>query len=193
MAITTLDGVLAGMKPGESFLKVGATGEAAGCIRSTAYDSGLPGAMVAPSAGLSGEALTSYAGQIPFSNPASGYTYLARLQAAANIIGKVYLCDRLWQNSGIVVTTLTEQAINSVALPARDKNGSSNGEGVFVAIEVSTTTTNASAITNTTLNYTNSEGVSGRTATITSFPATAQKSTFVPFQLQSGDTGLNTL
>ncbi len=193
MAITTLDGVIAGMRPPEDILKVGGTMEAVGVHHSLFYTSGRPGAAGAPTPGFSGEALTSYAGQIPWVNPPSGNSYLARLQASASQIGCLLLFDRLWHNSDIVVTTITVQTINSVAWPARDRDGTVNGENILVAIEVRTATTNASAITNTTMSYTNQLGISGRTATIASFPATAAAGTFVLFQLQAGDTGVQSI
>lgn len=193
MAIITLDGIIAGMRPPEDFLKVTVTMEAIGIHHSLAYVSGRPGAAIAPTPGMAGAALTSYPGQIPFVNPASGNTYLARLCVTPSLAGALILYDRLWHNSGIVVTTITAQTINSVAWPARDRNGTVNGENVLVGIEVSTATTNASAITNTTMSYTNQAGVAGRTATIASFPATAVAGTFVPFQLQAGDTGVRSI
>lgn len=193
MAIVSLDGIIAGMRPPEDFLKVGAAMEAVGIHHSWAYTSGRPGAAVAPTPGLGGAALTAYAGQIPFVNPGSGNTYLARLQASGSGTGCLLLYDRLWHNSGIVVTTTTAQTINSVAWPARDRDGSTNGEGVQVWIEVSTATTNAGAITNTTMSYTNQAGTAGRTGTIASFPATAVAGTMVPFQLAAGDTGVRSI
>lgn len=87
MAITTLDGVIAGMQPPQDFLKVGVTMEAAGVFYTHFYRPGRPGAAVAPTPGLAGEALTSYSGQIPFTNPVSGNTYLARLQANSSATG----------------------------------------------------------------------------------------------------------
>lgn len=194
MTITTLDGVIAGMRPPEDFLKVGGTMEAAGVFHSLFYTSGRPGAAVAPTPGMNGEALTSFAGQIPFVNPVSGNSFLARLSASSSgSVGCLLLLDRLWHQSGIAVTTTTSQALSSVAFPARDRDGTNGGENVLVAIEVSTATTNASAVTNTTLSYTNQAGSGGRTATITSFPATAAAGTFVPFQLQAGDTGIRSV
>ena len=194
MAITTVDGLLAGLQPPVDFLKVGATMEAAGIFYTPFYVSGAPGAAVANGQALAGAALTSYAGQLPFTNPVSGNTYLARLTASATTAGKLVLIDRLWHNDSIAETTTTGQTITSATLPARDRNGSTNGEGVMVAIEVSAATTNAGAVTNTTLTYTNSTNTGGtRTATISSFPATAVAGTFVPFQLQAGDTGVRSL
>jgi hypothetical protein len=118
---------------------------------------------------------------------------LAGLSAAATVSGKLMLADRLWHNASITSTTTTAQTINSATLPARDSAGTTNGAGVLVGLEVSTATTNGSAITNTTLNYTNSAGVSGRTATIASFPATAVAGVFVTFQLQAGDVGVRSI
>lgn len=193
MAISTLDGVIAGMRPPEDFLKVGGTMEAAGLHHSLLYTSGRPGAAVAPSPGMGGAALTTYAGQIPWVNPGAGNSYLARLVAASSQTGCLLLVDRLWHNSGIAVTTTTGQTVNSVAWPARDRDGSTNGEAVMVALEVSTATTNAGAVTNTTLTYTNQAGTASRTATMASFPATAVAGTFVPFQLAAGDTGIRSI
>jgi len=189
MAITTLDGLIAGFTQPRELLKVGGTMEAAGVLHSLFYAGGSPGAAAVPSPGMAGAALTSYAGQIPFSNPVSGNTYLAGLSAAAGVAGKLLLVDRLWHNSGINVTTTTAQTINSVAWPARDRDGSANGVGVLVGIEVSTATTNGSAVTNTTLSYTDSDNNAGATGTIASFPATAVAGTFVPFQMAAGDAG----
>jgi len=194
MAITTLDGVIAGLKPPQDFLKVGGTMEAAGVHYSYAYTSGRPGAIAASTAGLSGEALTTLSGQIPWSNPVSGNSYIGRLQASCSgSAGALILYDRLWQNSGIVVTTTTSQTIDSVAWPARDRDGSTDGVNILVGIEVRTATTNAAAITNTTMTYTNSAGTGSKTATISSFPATAVAGTFVPFQLAAGDVGVRSI
>lgn len=199
MAITTLDGVRAGLMPPVDFFKAQSAGEAAGVPYSTFYTAGLPEAAAAPSPGLSGAALTSYAGQIPFQNPVSGNAYLARFDglmlalASSNVMVQSILLDRLWHNSGIDVTGLLGQTINSVAWPARDRNGSTDGDGVFVGLEVSAATTNAGAITSITMDYTNSAGTSGRTGAIASFPATAVAGTFVLFQLQSGDVGVRSV
>jgi hypothetical protein len=193
MAITTIDGIIAGMQPPQDFIKTFVTMEAAGLFHSSFYLVGRPGAAAVPSPGIGGAALTSYSGQIPFTNPVSGNTYLARLQAAAANGGCLLLCDRLWHNSGIAITTTTAQTVDSVAFPPRDRDGTSNGENVLVALEVSTATTNASAVTNTTMSYTNQSGTAGRTATIPSFPATCTVAGFIPFMLQAGDTGVRSI
>lgn len=193
MAITTVDGIIAGLQVPQPFFKVGATMEAIGVLHSLFYTTGVPGAAVAPTPGLAGAALTTYAGQIPYTNPGAGNGYLAGINASASLAGTLYLCDRLWHNSGFTQTTTTAETVNSAAFPARDKAGSTNGDGVLVGLEVSTATTNAGAITNTTMSYTDQGGTAGNTATIASFPATAVAGTFVPFQLAAGDTGVRSI
>lgn len=193
MAIETIDEALASMRPPEDFLKVGVTMEAAGVFYSPFYVTGRPGAAAAPSPGLNGAALTTYAGQIPFTNPAIGNSYLARLEASASVAGKLLVCDRLWHNSGYTVTTTTAQNTTHPGIPARDQNGATNGDNVMLGIEVSTATTNGAAITNMTASYTDQSGNAGATATIASFPQSATVGTFVPFQLAAGDTGVRSV
>lgn len=196
MAILDLDGIVAGFKPAQRFWKQGGIMEsptATDICHSMFYGNGRPGAGVAPSSGLNGSALTSVSGQIPFTNPVSGNTYLGAFDCASSGVGRMVLCDRLWHNSGIVVTTTTAQSITFPTLPARDMNGSSNGEGVMIAIEVSVLTGNGAA-TSPTISYTNSAGTSGRTGTMVSnFPASAQPGTFATFMLEAGDTGVRSV
>lgn len=194
MAITTLDGLIAAGKPAESILKAAFTGEVAGGFHSTLYLAGRPGAGVAPTPGLGGAALTSYSGQIPFPAAVGGQNvHLARFEAAqAANVGGVILADRLWHNSGFTITTTTAQTVNSVAFPARDRNGSTNGVGVEVGLEFSATSTNA-AISNTTMSYTNDAGTAGRTATLPTTTTSILAGTFLPFLLAAGDTGVRSI
>ncbi len=194
MAITNLDGVIAGLQPVQPVLKSSFTGQAAGAFFSSFYLAGLPGAAAAPSPGINGSTLTSYTGQIPFPATGVGNTYLASMDVTGTAnVGGVLLCDRLWHNSGTVVTTTTAQAISIGILPARDQNGTTNGAGIQLAVEVTTATTNGAPVTNMTASYTNQSGTSGRTATVTSFPANAVAGTFVPFNLAAGDTGMRSI
>lgn len=117
MAITTLDGLIAGMQPPQEFYKIGAGTQVIGRQYSTAYAAGYPGAMAAPAGGLQGLGLTTKAGQISFTNPGSGNTYLARLACEAILPGSLLLCDRLWENSGNSATSTTTQT-HSVAASA---------------------------------------------------------------------------
>lgn len=190
MAITTADGCIAGMQYPRDFIK-GLTGlMVAGRPHSLFYSAGLPPAAAACTAGIGGEVLTTYAGQIPFTNPVSGNTYLARLQAGATIAGSLLLCDRLWQNSGIGITTLTKQDFTgSAQIPARDASGTNNGVGVFAGVEVSGAT--GAGIPTLTLEYTNQVGTALQTATnIIATIASSIAGTFYPIGLAAGDTGI---
>lgn len=189
------------------FLKIGTASEAVAVRYGYAKDSGLPGAWVPGAPGINGwwtdaSAATNAAnpagatqtGSPQLANPTSAY-WLTRIGLASSVAHAVQLLDLLWYNTGIAVTTTTNQAIAmpGTSIPSRDKNGTTNGEDWMAGIYVTTATTNAGAVTNTTLSYTNSEGTAGRTATIASFPATAVAGTFVPFQLQAGDRGIRSI
>lgn len=196
MAITTVDGIIAGAKPPQFFYKFLSTGLTAGQTASLFYSTGVPGPAVAPTPGINGTTnLTSYAGQIPFTNPSSGQnTYLTRLTAAGyNTVsqGNLMLCDRIWHNSGITMNSTATQNIVSPTFPARDNNGTSNGDGYLIGLEVSA---NCGAQTPTiSVVYTNPANQS-RTATFqlatTASPAVGR---FFPLALQGTDKGVKSI
>lgn len=180
-----------------SFLKIGTAPEAAGSWYCHSKDSGFPGAWSVGTPGLNGRntdgTSANDAGCINIGNAGSGAWYLRDVNVSATVAGQFNLFDVLWVNSGLVVTTTTAQNITQPTLPARDNNGGTNGVGIYAGILVTAATTNGAAVTNTTLSYTNSDGVAGRTATMASFPQTAVVGTFVPFQLQAGDKGIRSI
>ena len=192
MAITSLDLAIAGERPVEEYAKAVTGTLVAGRPFSPFYLAGVPGAAVAPTPGLAGAALTSYAGQIPVP-PASGNTHLAYFQCTSSAqSGGVILADRLWHNSGFTITLATAQTVNSVAWPARDKNGATLGDGVYLGVEVSTAT--GAGVPTITVSYTNSAGVAGRTATNTvPTVATSAAGTFYPIGLAAGDVGVRSV
>jgi hypothetical protein len=192
MAITTFDQAIAGLLAPYPFYRYSPAPEAAGVPYVLHYHEGFPGKAVAPSPGVNGAALTTYAGMLQFP-AASNNTHLFSFSMQSDTFGQYWLCDRLWHNSGLVATTTTTQAITTPTWPARDRNGSTDGQGLMIGLEVSTATTNGSAITNTTLTYVDSAGGTGNTATIASFPATAVAGTFIPFELAAGDIGVRSI
>lgn len=192
MAITTLDGALAGMQYPREIVKALTGTMVAGRPHSLLYLAGIPGAAVAPTPGLGGAALTTYAGQLPFTNPASGNTHVARLAGQATIAGQLLLVDRLWHNSGIVITQTTPQTIDSVAWPARSADGTANGEGVLVGVEVSAVT--GAGTPTLTIGYTNQAGTAGKTGTnVVAAVASSIAGTFYPIGLAAGDTGVRSI
>lgn len=198
MAITTLAGAESGIQYPWRIVKTQSTAGTANYPRSLFYGGGFPAPAAAPSSGVAGTALTTYAGQIPFTDPASGNTYLSRLRTSltgtsfTSSAAVVIIADRLWHNSGLTPTVVTSQTVNSVTWPARDINQSINGEGVLIGMEVSTA---FPAGTQTyTINYTNSGGTAGRTGSmVATTVASAPVGTFYPFGLASGDTGVKSI
>lgn len=156
-----------------------------------------PIAPAIPTPGLAGAVCTAATlnGGLGFKNPAAGNTkYLSRVEYDCGTVDQLVIFDRLWHNSGIVIGTTTAQTVNSVTLPARDRKGTTNGEGCWLFLEVyGVDTTNAAAITTITASYTNSAGVAGRTAMIYNWPATTRVGTMVMFDLQAGDVGVQSV
>jgi hypothetical protein len=137
---------------------------------------------------------TVTAGFIPFVNAAGGnQKYLGALELFATNPGYIVLMDTLWWNSGLSVTTTTEQTLTAAASPARDNDGSSNGNGVEAGILVTTATTNSSAVTTITYKYTNSDGTAGLVGALPSFPATATAGMLTPLPMNTGDKGVRSI
>lgn len=180
-----------------NIFKAGTAPEAAGSTYSFAKDGGLPGAITFGTPGVAGRAVVNEAGAIPLPTPV-GANYLTQLLISAAVAGTYELWDLLWLNSGLVVTTTTDQTVNSVAFPERDDNGTANGAGCAIGMLFTAAATNAAAIANATVRYTNSAGTAGRTATLRAvggmqIPATPVVGTIVWFQLQAGDTGVSSI
>jgi hypothetical protein len=192
MAITTFDGAGAGQKQPAQMMKALSGTLVAGRPFNPWYLAGVPGAAVAPAPGVAGAALTSYAGQIAIP-AASGNTHLFKFSGASSAQGgTLLLCDRLWHNSGLVVTTTTAQTVNSVAWPARDTTGTTDGKQVHIGLEISAAT-GAGAATPS-ISYTNDAGTAGRTSTtLDAYVATSAQGTFYRLGEQVGDTGVRSI
>jgi len=184
------------------FMKSGTAADTVGYWYCTAKDAGFPGAWAPGTPGVNGRVtdgtLTADFGCIPIANPATGNNYLTELIMQSNINHYHLFFDCLWVNSGIVVTTTTAQAITTPTLPARDVDGGTNGEGCMIAMLTTTANTNAAAIANSTISYTNSKGVAGRTATLTAIAGSQITispviGTITWFNLAAGDTGVQSI
>lgn len=194
-------GAYSGMAYG--FMKSGTASDATGYWYCTSKDAGFPGAWSPGTPGINGRntdgTTAADNGCVPIKNPATGGNYLTEIQMAASVNHSHLLFDVLWVNTGIVVTTTTAQTITMAsALPARDINGTTNGEGCMIALLTTTANTNAATVANTTVSYTNSDGTAGRTATLTAIvgsqiPATPVIGTIVWFNLQAGDKGVRSV
>jgi hypothetical protein len=146
---------------------------------------------------LNGVALSNpIAGSLPFTDPNMGNAYLARLDmnhGAPSITESMWiLCDRLWHNGGYTITSSSAQNSTTPTWPARDEDGSTNGKGVQLALEISSTV--GAATPTVTVSYTNSAGTSGRSATniIGTNSAAATHSVYL-LSLQAGDLGVRSV
>lgn len=184
------------------FMKSGTLSDAIGYWYCTSKDAGFPGAWSPGTPGINGRVTdgtqSADFGSIPIANAAIGANFLTEIQMASSTNHSHLFFDCLWVNSGIAVTTTTAQAITTPTLPARDVNGTTNGEGCMIAMLTTTANTNAAAIANSTVNYTNSDGVSGRTATLSAIPGsqipvTPVVGTIIWFNLQAGDKGVRSI
>jgi len=195
MAITTLAGAIAGLLPPIQIAMKAITPSGNNVYSFwAAIGGGFPPTAAAPAAGLSGEALVGpVVGSIPFADPTTAETVVARWSSSfGGSSSHVLLIDRLWQNSGLSTTSTASQTVNSVAWPARDLDQASDGRGVFIALEVQSSTGSGAPVA--TLTYTNSAGTAGRTATtVKVLAATQATGQIFIFALQSGDVGVQSV
>lgn len=131
--------------------------------------SGSPPAGAIP--GAAETCTSALTGAFPFTDPASGSSYLGSLQAQMAVIGSVIVYDRLQHMGGLDGTLATEQAVN-VAIPA-NSNAAENGSDVEWFLEWYTAT-GATSVT-ATVTYTSQNDVTGRTCNV-AVAATARAS-----------------
>lgn len=192
MAITNLDALVAGMQPPRFFNKVLSGAVVAGRPHCYWGFAGNPGAGSYDTT-LNGVTLTApQNGQLPFTNPGAGNSYLARYVGQCTQAGSLYLCDRLWHNGGFTITSNTAQNITSPTWPARDTAGATSGDGVLLGMEISSVV--GAGTPTITAAYTNSGGTGSRSATnINATVASSIAGTFYPIGLQAGDTGVQSV
>ena len=263
MAISTLDGAIGGFQPTRFFSKAITPTLVAGKPQSLWGLGGLPGAGgfdTTPIGVPLSSSSSNVNGQLPWVDPGSGNSYLARFVADATVGGKLLLCDRLWHSGGYTITSTAPQGVIinaaswsggnitytttaahnigvgqsiivagvvpsgyngtfttiagttgstiivttanpgtytsggtvSLPLPARDVNGSSNGVGVFLALEISAAA--GAAAPTITATYINSSGVSGHTgAAIYGTSNSPAAGTFYMLGVAAGDVGVQAL
>ena len=184
------------------FMKTGTAADAVGYWYCTSKDAGFPGAWAVGTPGVNGRVTDGTAsadnGCFPIANPSVGANYLTEVNMAAAVNHTHLLFDVLWVNSGLAITTTGAQAITTPTLPARDLNGTTNGEGCSIAILCTAAVGLAAVASNATVTYTNSDGTGSRTATLSAIvgsqaPATPVIGTLIWFNLQAGDKGVRSI
>lgn len=185
-----------------SFMKAGTAADAAGYWYCTSKDAGFPGAWAVGTPGVNGRVTDGTTstdnGCIPIKNPSVGANYLTGLEMASGVAHTHQFFDILWVNSGLTVTTTTLQSITTPTLPARDINGTINGEGCMIGILCTSASGLAAVASNATVTYTNSAGTGSRTATLTAVvgsqaPQTPVIGTVIWFNLAAGDKGVKSI
>lgn len=185
-----------------SFMKTGTASDAAGYWYCTSKDAGFPGAWAVGTSGVNGRVTDGTAsgdyGCIPIKNPSTGANYLTELQMVSSVAHTHLFFDVLWVNNGLTITTTTNQAITTPTLPARDVNGTTNGEGCMIGILCTAAVGLAAVASNATVTYTNSDGTGSRTATLLAIvgsqaPATPVVGTLIWFNLAAGDRGVKSI
>lgn len=191
------------------FQKVGTAKDAAGYWYHYGKDAGFPGAAVPGAPGVNGwdtdcstasnaadPAGAAQVGAHLLTDPASGNLYLTNVRLAGSVAETVHLIDVLWYNSGLAVAAGAQAiAMGGGLAPARDINGSTDGEGVQAAILALSALGNAAAVATTTITYRDSENNTPNTGTFSALagwqsPATPVIGTWMPFQLAAGDRGI---
>jgi hypothetical protein len=177
--------------------------DAAGYWYSTSKDGGFPGAWAVGTPGLNGRntdgTTAADAGCFPVANAGTGTNYLKYFSSFNNATTCYsQIVDVVWVNSGLVVTTTTNQAITTAAFPARDINSSANGAGYRIGILCTAAVGLAAVASNATVAYTNSAGNTGKTATLIAVvgsqaPATPVIGTVIWFNLAAGDVGVKAI
>lgn len=193
MAITTYAGMYTGAMQVFPFTKVDTTASAADNPTMTYGWGGRPSGG-SSGASLSGTVQTNTTtGCIPFKNAASGQsTYLSGFAYnGSNVTNgrSLYVIDLIWATSAVSQVTTT-QTINSVSLPARDMDGTTNGRGVYIAMWHTVSYSGSNAYT-ATITYTNSAGTTSRVGTVSRSGGAVNR--WVPFGLQNGDEGVRSV
>lgn len=201
MAITDLNGIIAGMRPPQFIAKAVTATLVAGRPASLWSLAGSPGAGSFDTT-LNGVVLSSSSalvnGQIPHYDPASGNSYLGRFTGQATQAGVLLLLDRLWHNGGYTITSATAQNSTTPTWPSRcptsgtDDTPATTGQGVMLALEISAAA--GAAAPTITVSYTNQAGTAGRTGTniLATANSPAIGATYF-IGLQSPDTGVRSV
>jgi len=192
MAITDLNGLIAGMLAPYPIFKPSATSEGTGTWHSLWKVAGAPEAGANPplfSAGSGYVPNNTTLGCLPFTNPVGGNTHLAKSAIAGGTVGTLIVYDRLWACSGFGTVITTAQNVTTPGTtPSRDRNGAALGAGVELWGEVYTAP-GATAAT-WTVSYTDQDGNTGQSATY-AHPANAESvGQMFRFNLAAGDTGV---
>lgn len=193
MAMATMDDVVNGLASSQQFnyFIPSATNAVGGWVDLNRAVVTSWGQQAIPSAASAGGTLhnDSQVGFPPGLNPIPpAKSYFAQWRAASTVAGGIHLYDKVWSCTGFSGAVTTAQSVTNFPTLTRPD---ANGTGLEIWIECYTAT--GATASNITVQYTNSDNVSGRntvsTAHITSMPANRMYQ--VP--LQAGDKGVKSI
>lgn len=193
MTIDSVDDLIASYATGQRILFNKAT-TAQGAGQWTTYwaTAGQPGTGTLTIGNTSpGEVPTDATAGAPTINAfGSGNTgYLASGNVYSNVSGQYFLADRLY-HAGSFSLALGANAISSPpSFAARLPNGDYTGVSMWLEI----VTTNGAYSSVVAVSYTNEDGTSGRTATLDSNINAYAANRLLPFRLQAGDLGVQSI
>lgn len=192
MAITTMDGVVAGLASAKNamFLQSSTISASSNAFlnlqRASTTSFGL---MAIPAVASSGGTLHTQndAGFPKFPAPA-GVRYLAGVDITALNAGTILVYDRVWSCSGFSGTVNTAQSVTGFpALTRPDVNGT----GLELWVECYTAT--GASASNITVQYTNTDGTPGRNTISVAHPTSMPAGRMYNVNLQSGDVGVKSI
>lgn len=189
MPIDTMDKLVAALAGSQRFniYKASISAQAAGSFIDLLIANGFPSAGAAPATGNGTYYTPGTNGVLPVQNAASGKAnYLLQLGLACSSVCCLILYDRIWAVSGYSGTVTAAQGPSTPPTLPRW----SPGDGVECWMEVYTALGSTSVTA--TLNYTNQDGTSGRSASLT-VPASMGANRMLPFPYQGGDRGVQTI
>lgn len=191
MALTTRDQLVAALAAATDipFYKASIT-SVAGFFYSLFRSAGMPAASTTTIPTTSGRTLDrTNPGAIPLPSAGSNILYQAAVDLVGTTTGTLILADRLVEYGGLVGNSTAAQAVSAVALPTR----AGTGVGCELWLDWYTATGSTASAT-VTASYTNSAGVSGRTATLVGgTPASVPANRAYRMALQSGDVGVQSV
>lgn len=193
MAITTMDGVVAGLAASNqwSFVAPSFTNIVGGFINLQKASASTFGTLATPGLASAGGTLhvASDAGFPSIGAASSGLArYLGLFNLCTATAGTIHIYDRVWSCSGLVGNVATAQAISSFPTLVRPD---STGNGLELWFECYTAIGSTSA--NVTTSYTNSLNVASRTSLATATGASLPANRMLRLPLQAGDVGVKSV
>lgn len=192
MALTTRDQLVAALAAATDipFYKASITSVAGFFYSLFRSSAGMPAASTLAIPTTSGRTLgRTDPGAIPIPAAGSNILYQAAVDLVGTTTGTLILADRLVEYGGLSGTSTSAQAVSAVALPTR----AGTGVGCELWLDWYTATGSTASAT-VTASYTNSAGVSGRTATLVGgTPASVPANRAYRMALQSGDVGVQSV